>query len=106
MTRLSTSERVPDWLLGGQVRRRVFEGLARRGGCKAAELAEEIDAGESTVYEVIRALKHMGAIEELERGRYRLARQTRVAKALRSLVTASRDFADVPVDRPPGRIKG
>lgn len=105
MTRLEAPERVPDWLLGGQVRRRVFEGLARRRGCKATELAEEIGASESTVYEVIRALRAIGAIEEIARGRYRLARQPRVAKALKSLVVASRDFADVSVSRPPGRVK-
>jgi predicted transcriptional regulator len=105
MTRLDAPERVPDWLLGGQVRRRVFEGLVRTGGCNAAELAEEIGAGKATVYEVIRGLREIGAIEKIDRGRYRLARQPGVAKALRSLVVASREFADIPVSRPPGRVK-
>ncbi len=105
MTRVDVPERVPDWLLGGQVRRRVFEALARPDGCNAAELAREIDAGEATVYEVIRALREIGALETIERGRYRLARKAPVAKALRSLVTASREFADRPISRPPGRVK-
>jgi biotin operon repressor len=105
MTRLSTPERVPDWLLGGRVRRRVFEGLVQPDGCNAAELAEEIGASDSTVYEVIRALRDIGAIEKVARGRYRLADQSRLAKALRSLIAASGEFADRPVSRPPGRIK-
>lgn len=105
MTRLDAPERVPDWLLGGQVRRRVFEGLMQTHGCNASELADEIGAGESTVYEVIRALRDIGAIEKVARGRYRLARQPRVAKALRSLIIASSEFADKPVNRPPGRVK-
>lgn len=105
MTRLDAPERMPDWLMGGQVRRRVFEALARPRGCKAAALAEEIGASEATVYEVIRALKQIGAVEKLERGRYRLAHEQRVAQALRSLVVAAREFADTPVSRPPGRVK-
>lgn len=105
MTGIDAPERVPDWLLGGQVRRRVFEGLVRPAGCNAAELAEEIGAGEATVYEVIRALREIGAVEKVARGRYRLARKPRVGRALRSLVVASQEFADVPVSRPPSRGK-
>jgi DNA-binding transcriptional ArsR family regulator len=105
MTRLEAPERIPDWLLGGPVRRRVFEALVCSDGCNAAELASEIGAGEATVYEVIRALRGIGAIETVARGRHRLARGPGVAKALRSLIDASREFADTPVDRPPGRVK-
>lgn len=104
MTRLSAPERVPDWLLGGRVRRRVFEGLVQPEGCNAAELAKEIGASDSTVYEVIRALRDIGAIEKVARGRYRLADQPQVAKALRSLIAASGEFADRSVSRPPGRV--
>jgi hypothetical protein len=57
------------------------------------------------VYEVIRALREIGAVEKIARGRYRLAREPRVAKALRSLIVASREFAETPVSRPPGRVK-
>jgi DNA-binding IclR family transcriptional regulator len=78
----------------------------RAQGCNVAELAEEIGAGEATVYEVIRALREIDAIEKVERGRYRFAPAPPVAKALRSLVVASRDLADTPVSRPPGRVKG
>jgi predicted transcriptional regulator len=105
MTRLDAPERVPDWLLGGQVRRRVLEGLVRPCGCNVAELAEEIGAGEATVYEVVRALREIGAVERVARGRYRLALEPPVAEALRLLVAASREFADRPVSRPPGRVK-
>jgi len=101
MTRLADNEKVADWLLGGQVRRRVFEALARPQGCNAAELAEEIDAGPSHIYEVLRVLKSIDAVEAFGQGRYRLAKGVGIAKALGSLVQASGDFANTPVDRPP-----
>jgi predicted DNA-binding transcriptional regulator YafY len=103
MTKLQAPERVPDWLLGGQVRRRVLEGLTHSKGMTAKRLAREIDAGEATVYEVIRALKAIGAVEQTARGHYRFASDTRIAQALRALVDASRQFADRPVARPPSR---
>ena len=105
MTKIDAPERVPDWLLGGRVRRRILERLVDPQGSRAAKLASEIDAGEATVYEVIRGLRAIGAIETLDRGHYRLARDQPVAKALRSLIAASLEYAEVPVSRPPGRVK-
>ncbi len=105
MTKINAPERVPDWLLGGQVRRRILEGLLHPQGRRAAKLASEINAGEATVYEVIRALHAIGAAEKIDRGCYRLAEDQPVARALRSLIAASSAFANVPVSRPPGRVR-
>jgi predicted transcriptional regulator len=105
MTRIDAPERVPDWLLGGRVRRRVITALTSKEGCNVADLAEEINAGDATVYEVLRALRGMGALEKVARGRWRLARDQPVARALRALVAAGHEHSDWRVSRPPGRVK-
>jgi hypothetical protein len=106
MTRDAVPERVPDWLLGGHVRRRVFERLRARHGWSASALAEEIDAGEATVYEVFRALKPLGALEAAgPPGSYRLTRSG-VGKAIRALLRAGANFEHESLSRPPGRVKG
>lgn len=105
MTRHDAPERVPDWLLGGHVRRRVFEELRARKGWTAPKLAEEIDAGQATVYEVFRALKPLGALESTgTHGAYRLTRSG-VGKAIRALLDAGSAYEEDPVSRPPGRVK-
>lgn len=105
MTRDSVPERVPDWLLGGHVRRRVFEQLTDRHGWSASALAEEIDASSATVYEVFRALKPLGALESTgPRGSYRLTRSG-VGKAIRQLLAAGSAFENDPLSRPPGRVR-
>lgn len=105
MTRDAAPERVPDWLLGGHVRRRVFEQLRSSDGWNAADLAKEINAGQATVYDVFRVLKPLGALEPTgRRGSYRLTR-TGVGKAIRLLLEASSQFSEQQVSRPPGRIK-
>jgi hypothetical protein len=105
MTRDKAPERVPDWLLGGHVRRRVFEQLRSRDGWNAPELAKEINAGQATVYDVFRALKPLGALEPTgPRGSYRLT-HSGVGKAIRLLLDAGSQFSEQQVNRPPGRIK-
>jgi hypothetical protein len=105
MTRDESPERVPDWLLGGRVRRRVFERLTDKRGWKAKDLAEKIDAGEATVFEMFRALKPLGALEPTgPRGAYRLT-QTGIGGAIRKLVASGRPHAEEPVARPAGRVK-
>lgn len=105
MTRIDAPERVPDWLLGGRVRRRVFERLATTDGWTARALAAEIDAGEATVFELFRALRKLEALDHVDRGSYRLADNNPVADAIRALLNASAPLASHPVDRPPSRRK-
>jgi predicted transcriptional regulator len=105
MTRHEAPERVPDWLLGGHVRRRVFEQLRSRDGWTAPDLADEINAGQATVYDVFRALKPLGALEPTgPRGAYRLTRSG-VGKAIRELLSAGAAFEQDAVSRAPGRVK-
>ena len=61
------TERVPDWLLGGHVRRRVLEALDEQGWT-AIELAEHINAAEPTVFEVFRAMKPLGVSNRSAQG--------------------------------------
>jgi hypothetical protein len=103
MTRDKGPERVPDWLLGGHVRRRVLEALAEKAWT-AIDLAEHIDAAEPTVFEVFRAMKPLGAIERVgTRGTYQLSNEG-VGDALRRLIDAAKPFRADPVSRPPGRV--
>lgn len=102
MTRIQDQERVPDWLLGGKVRRRVLRGL-NEGSWKASELASEINAGRATVFEIYRALKPLEALEETSPGAFRLG-DSPVAEAIRLLLDASIPFDGSLVDRPPGRL--
>jgi hypothetical protein len=103
MTRDKSPERVPDWLLGGHVRRRVLENLADREWT-AIELAEHINAAAPTVFEVLRAMKPIGAVERVgPRGAYRLSRRG-VGKAIRTLLVAAEPFREEVVSRPPGRV--
>jgi len=105
MTRDGSPERVPDWLLGGHVRRRVLERLTDKRGWTAAALAAEIDAGDATVFEVLRVLKPLGAVERVgARGTYRLSHDG-LGSAIRTLVTAGSRFSHERVARPPGRVK-
>jgi hypothetical protein len=105
MTRIEDPERVPDWLLGGRVRRRVLQALDGRRGARAVEIAAMINAGEATVFEVIRGLKRIGAVEPVARGSYRIAREDRIGCALHNLLVAAETKRDEPVSRPPGRVK-
>jgi len=105
MTRDPTPERVPDWLLGGRVRRRIFAALAAPAGAAANQIAKDIDAGPAFVYEVLRALKPINAVESTgTRGHYRLTK-TGVGEAIRNLLDAGAAFSEKPVSRPSGRVK-
>lgn len=95
---------VPDWLLGGNRKRRVIEALARTGrrkGWTAAELSEELECGVTTAHEILRALRPLDVLEELPGGGVRLARRPGLATALRSMIRALAPLEGEAVERPP-----
>jgi hypothetical protein len=98
-------ERVPDWLLGGKVRRRVLEHLAQDRGWAASELADKLGANRTWVFEIYRALRGLGALDSLEEHRYRLADGNAIADALRALVAAATPYRRRKLSRPHGRVR-
>jgi DNA-binding IclR family transcriptional regulator len=57
---------VPDWLLGGNRKRRVLTALAdaeREPGWSVRELIDDLRCGRSTVYEIVRALRTLNVLE-------------------------------------------
>lgn len=86
------------------MRRRVLEGLAAQPWTAIA-LAEHINAGEATVFEVIRALKAIGGVDRIagSRGSYQLS-AAGIGEALRALIDAAKPFDEHAVSRPPGRV--
>jgi DNA-binding IclR family transcriptional regulator len=96
---------VPDWLLGGNRKRRVLELLAdeKHGGWTAAELSIEIDCGRTTAHEILRTLDAMGVLEEAPKGGMRLAHTGDLAEALRALLDALVLYRSETVERPPRR---
>src|SRR5438067_103030 len=97
-------EVVPDWLLGGNRKRRVIAALAEEAhgpGWKVRELIDELRCGRSTVYEIIRALRTLNVLDEPSGGRLRLDIDTDLGEAIATLLEALAPFADEPVDRPP-----
>ncbi len=99
------SEHFPDWLLGDR-RWKVIECLAlQRDGLNAAELMEEVGAGQAWVYELLRALRPTHALEDLGERRYRLDAESALGAALIGLVDALEPLRGLKVDRPPGRRK-
>lgn len=95
-------ERLSDWLLGGRGRHAVFERLAEgKKGWKAEELRRETGLSRPWVFEIFRALKPTGALQEVEKGRYRLQDGHPLTKALRSMTAAASAYADFVVERPP-----
>jgi hypothetical protein len=97
-----SQDRVPDWFLGGDRRRRLLEALAenRKDGWTVKELADEIPCGPATVYEVIRVARSLDLLDAPERGRYRLASDGELVWALRSMLLALQPFRDEAVERP------
>jgi hypothetical protein len=60
-----TDDLVPDWLLGGNRKRRVLSALARPKrpiGWKAQELSKELGCGRTTVFEIVRVLRALDAL--------------------------------------------
>jgi hypothetical protein len=100
------AEIVPDWVLGGVTRRRILERLAETGdGWTAQALENELAIGRAWVFEVLRALKAIDAVERVpgSRAAYRLSQTEPVGAALRVLLKALQPYADTPVSRPPSR---
>jgi IclR helix-turn-helix domain len=98
-------EEIPDWLLGGNRKRRVLVALAGApsAGWKVSELAKQLGCGPTTVYEILRVLRTLGVLEKRAGGGLALSEQGNVALALRGLLTALAPFDGCPVDRPPRR---
>lgn len=100
---------VPDWLLGGNRKRRILVALAAPqpdGGWTAQELSAELACGPTTVYEVLRSLRPLGVLEAGADGRVRLGREQELARALRALLVALAPLEEQRVDRPPRRRAG
>lgn len=98
------SDLVPDWLLGGNRKRRVLAALAERDsspGWKSAGLAQSLGCGRTTVFEIVRALRALDVLEEDEGGRVWMDGSTPLGKALIDLLQAVNAFSDQSVDRPP-----
>jgi hypothetical protein len=98
-------ELVPDWLLGGAGRRQILERLAEDDGWTGRALEKELDVGHAWVFEVLRALRQMGAIELVPdtRGSYRLSKSAPLGLSLRATLEALEPYAATPVSRPPSR---
>jgi Mn-dependent DtxR family transcriptional regulator len=98
------TDEVPDWLLGGNRKRRVLAALARRNrteGWTAAQLSDELDCGVTTAYEVLRGLRPLGVLEAHPDGGVRLAQGNKLGRALRSLIRELAPFEGRAVERPP-----
>jgi hypothetical protein len=97
------ADAVPDWLLGGNRKRRVLASLSdpdRERGWTVAELVEELACGRSTVFEIVRGLRAIGVLSARD-GRIRLDFETKLGAAIAELLAALEPFAGRPVDRPP-----
>ena len=95
---------VPDWLLGGNRKRRVLEALVLRRskrGWTVAELVEQGICAQATAYEIIRALKPLGVLRTRPGGRVSLSEDGELPQALRALVRSLKPYRSRTVDRPP-----
>jgi hypothetical protein len=92
---------VPDWLLGGNRKRRVLAALAERDrDWTVDELADEVACGITTVYEIVRALRPLGVLDDAD-GRLRLDLDEQLGQAIATLVKALEPHIEEAVDRPP-----
>lgn len=94
---------VPDWLMGGNRKRRVLASLADQGrerGWTVAELVEELDCGRTTAFEIVRGLRPLGVLLT-EARRIRLDHDTQLGAAIAGMLIALEPFGTQPVDRPP-----
>jgi hypothetical protein len=99
---------IPDWLLGGNRKRRVLAALAAPpapAGWKPSELATTLGCGRTTVFETVRALRSLHVVTEDGAGHVRLDPSTPLGDALIELLRVVDAFADTVVDRPP-RARG
>ncbi len=95
---------VPDWLLGGNRKRRLLaELLENPNRLGAAGLADHLGCGRTTAFETIRALRALDAIEQNRSHGVRLIADHELTKAVGVMLRALQPFADEPVDRPPRR---
>lgn len=97
------ADRVPDWLMGGNRKRRVLASLAdqaRERGWTAAELVEELGCGRTTAFEIVRGLRPLGVLLT-EEGRILLDHDTQLGAAIAGMLTALEPFGTLRVDRPP-----
>jgi DNA-binding IclR family transcriptional regulator len=96
---------VPDWLLGGNRKRRVLQALAeeRPDGWTAAELSERLGCGRTTAHEILRSLRPLGVLEARPGGGVRLDNHSQLARALRGLLAALQPLESQVVERPPRR---
>src|SRR4051812_35803130 len=81
---------VPDWLLGGNRKRRVLAALAAPDcghGWTVAELVNELTCGRTTVYEIVRALRPLGVVDDVD-GRLRLDLEQKLGQAIAAIVEA------------------
>jgi hypothetical protein len=94
---------VPDWLLGGNRKRRVLEALALRRpkrGWSVAELVDEGICAQTTAYEILRALKPLGLLAPRAGGRVSLSEEGELATSLRALLDSLQSHRHRAVDRP------
>jgi len=98
------TDEVPDWLLGGNRKRRVLAALARQNGKEgwtAAQLSDELGCGLTTAHEILRGLRPLGVLEPHPAGGVRLARDNKLGQALRTVITALAPLEGRTVERPP-----
>jgi hypothetical protein len=98
------ADEVPDWLLGGNRKRRLLAALARPGrrqGWTAAELSDDLECGVTTAHEVLRALRPIGLLEAHPSGGERLARSNELGRAVRAMIKALGPLEGKTVERPP-----
>jgi DNA-binding IclR family transcriptional regulator len=98
------ADEVPDWLLGGNRKRRLLAALARqqrRQGWTAAQLSVELSCGLTTAHELLRGLRPIGLLEEHPGGGERLARSNELGRAVRAMIKALGPLEGQTVERPP-----
>ncbi len=99
------TDAVPDWLMGGNRKRRVLASLADPGrdqGWTVADLVDELGCGRSTAFEIVRGLRSVDVLVARD-GRIRLDIETQLGAAIAGMLTALEPFAARSVDRPPRR---
>jgi DNA-binding IclR family transcriptional regulator len=97
---------VPDWLLGGNRKRRILWALTKEGpGATIRDLVDTLGCGTTTAFETVRALRALGVIDQDSEHRVRLDEGHQLTAAIRAMLSALEPFEDQLVDRPP-RARG